>query len=252
MTGIKTDIRIERDNAVATLVFSNSKGNSLDSNALRSISEHVKKLSRDCDLKLLRLRSEGASAFCAGASFDELLALTDRAEAEKYFQGFGILLEAILHVPVPVIAQVQGKTVGGGVGLIAACDYVIASPEASLRLSEISIGIGPFVIAPIVERKIGRAHFLAMTLDREWRDARWCLEQGLFSQISSSADNLAAETEKFCKELASCEIEALKYIKAYSRGDIQSSGYDYEALASLSAELSLLPGTKASLKRFSR
>ena len=152
-------------------------------------------------------------AFCAGASFEEFKQLTKQKDAEKYFHGFAKVILAIKNAEKIVVARGQGKTVGGGVGLVAACDYAFACQDAAIRLSELSIGIGPFVIGPAVERKIGKSFFTAMSLDGNWREATWCLEKGLFNSVACTISEMDAKIEEFLSQIKKANSFALARLK---------------------------------------
>ncbi len=146
-----------KEGALATITFFHPKGNSLPSDMLNSLVGLFERLGQDAEVKVILLQSEGDGSFCGGASFDELLAVSTPEEGKAFFSGFANLINAMRKCPKPIIGRVQGKTVGGGVGIIAATDYCFATEAADIKLSELSIGIGPFVIAPAIERKAGIA-----------------------------------------------------------------------------------------------
>ena len=148
------EIKVKIKNQVAEIIFHHPKGNSLPSNLLSALIDEIKTLGEENSCAVITLTGKGTT-FCSGASLNELLTIEDYTQAIDFFSGFGLLIEAIKNCPKFVIAEVNGKAVGGGVGIIAACDYVLAVESASIKLSELSIGFGPFVIAPSVIRKIG-------------------------------------------------------------------------------------------------
>jgi len=151
-------------NKIATIEFGHPASNSFSSELLQRLTDELKKLNANPEISILILKSEGERAFCAGASFDELVAISTLEEGRAFFSGFANVINAMRVCEKPIIARIQGKAVGGGVGLAAACDYVLATEAASIKLSEISIGIAPLVIAPAVERKIGKAGLSEMAL----------------------------------------------------------------------------------------
>jgi enoyl-CoA hydratase/carnithine racemase len=175
-------VRISREGSVVTVAFAHPKGNSLPARLLAELASAFDETGKDHDVSVIVLRSDGGT-FCAGASFDELKAIRTEQEGTEFFSGFARLILAMRRCPKLIVARVQGKAVGGGVGLIAAADYVFAVPSASVRLSEIALGIGPFVVGPAIERRIGRAAFTAMALDADWRDSAWCERHGLYTRI---------------------------------------------------------------------
>ncbi len=174
------------DAGVATIKFGHVKSNSLPGTLLRSLAATIEHTGQRDDVRVIVLRSEGTGAFCAGASFDELAAIDSPSAGKEFFLGFARVILAMIHAPVPVVTAVQGKATGGGVGLIAASDYVIAVEQASLKLSELAIGIGPFVIGPVVAFKTGLGPYGAMALDADWRDAAWAEQHGLYASVVPS------------------------------------------------------------------
>jgi methylglutaconyl-CoA hydratase len=154
-------------NHVASITFSHPKSNSLDTRMLKELTETIDHLAVNNDAKVIVIRTEGDKSFCAGASFDELLHIKDYKTGKEFFMSFARLLNAMRKCPKFIIARVQGKAVGGGVGIAAAADYTIALSEASVRLSELALGLGPFVVSPAIERKIGKTAFITMSIDAE-------------------------------------------------------------------------------------
>src|SRR5436190_14870774 len=179
------------ENGIGTVTFFHPQSNSLPGDILRKLADEITALGKDPKAKLIILKSEGDKAFCAGASFDELISIKNFEEGKKFFSGFAHVINAMRKVPQFVIARVQGKAVGGGVGLASAADYTMAVESASVKLSELALGIGPFVVGPAVERKIGSASFAQLAIDAtEWRSAQWAKEHGLYAEIFSSITEL--------------------------------------------------------------
>jgi methylglutaconyl-CoA hydratase len=160
------------------------------------------------------LKSQGTAAFCAGASFDELVAVTNETEGKAFFSGFAHLINAMRKCPKIIVGRVQGKTVGGGVGIAAACDYVLASQEANIKLSELAIGIGPFVIEPAVSRKIGQTALVELSLAAgEWKSAAWAKEKGLYANTFESIEKLDEAMSQLTRQLILYNPEALVEMK---------------------------------------
>lgn len=206
-------IKLQVQDQIGEISFSHPKANSLPSELLAQLEKSILDFGNTKELKAILIKSEGVGAFCAGASFDELKQLKTQEEAENYFLGFAKVILAIKNVEKIVITRVQGKAVGGGVGLIAASDYSFAAIDSSVRLSELSIGIGPFVIGPALERRMGIAAFAAMSLDCNWKDAKWCLEKGLFSDVSSSVVEMDKKIAEFLSNLKSFNLLSLVQLK---------------------------------------
>ena len=200
---------------IATIDFGHPKGNSLPGELLRRLAEAVREAGTRSEARVVVLRSEGTGPFCAGASFDELRAISDAAAGREFFLGFARLILAMRACPKFVLTRVQGKTVGGGVGVVAASDYAIASESASVRLSELAVGIGPFVVGPVIERKIGLAAFQALAIDAAgWRDAAWAARAGLFAHVVPTVRELDAAVEALARRLAASNPEAMARMKA--------------------------------------
>ncbi len=202
------------DGGIATVSFSHPKGNSLPGALLAMLAEQVTAAGNDARARVIVLRSEGEGAFCAGASFQELQAITTAEQGTAFFMGFARLILAMVRCPKFVIARVQGKAVGGGVGVIAASDYALAHAGAAVKLSELAVGIGPFVVGPVIERKIGPAAFGALAVHATgWRDAGWARDRGLFADTHDSVEALDTAVDSLARELAGSSPEAMARLK---------------------------------------
>ena len=200
-------------NGIATITFFHPRKNALPASILRQLTEAVDHVAENQDARVVIVQSEGGGAFCAGASFDELRAIRTAEEGKEFFSGFARVILAMRRCPKVIIARVQGKTVGGGVGLVAATDYAFALPSASVRLSELAVGLGPFVVGPVIERKIGRAAFAAMAIDHDWRDAAWAERHGLFTRVLDTESAMDSVLPAFARRLAEVNPEALSQTK---------------------------------------
>jgi len=209
---METFISSEIKNNIGYITFFHPAGNSFPSSQLQKLVKTIQDLDANANTTIVVLQSEGTT-FCAGASFNELLDIKDESAGEKFFSGFAHVINAMRKCSKLIIGKAQGKAVGGGVGLLAACDYVIASTESTIKLSELTIGIGPFVIEPAVSRKIGKTAMSELTLDgNEWKSASWAFEKGLFAKLVQPED-LDSALEKFASQLASYNPEALHAMK---------------------------------------
>ncbi len=201
-------------NNIATIEFHHPKGNSLPGNMLRELAESIKDAGQNSNVRVIVLKSKGDGTFCAGASFDELIAIENFEEGKHFFMGFSLVLNAMRKCPNLIIVSVQGKAVGGGVGLASAGDYVIAHESASIKLSELALGIGPFVVGPAVQRKIGPSAFSTLAIDAgNWYTAEWAREKGLFAKVCTSRDELDKEVDILAEQLAGYSPEAMKELK---------------------------------------
>lgn len=241
------------ENGIAHLEFGHPASNSFPSVLLERLEKEIDKLSEDTEVKVILLKSEGEKAFCAGASFDELIAIETMQAGKIFFSGFANVINAMRKCKKLIIGRVQGKTVGGGVGLLAACDYAMATDAAAIKLSELTIGIGPFVIAPAVERKMGVDALAELSLAaHEWKNAYWAKEKGLYARVFESIKDLDKEIELFTEKLASYNPEALVEMKQI----LWKNTSHWEKLllerAAISGELVLSDFTKNALAKFKK
>jgi methylglutaconyl-CoA hydratase len=177
-------VHLNTENGIGTIEFFHPQSNSLPGLILAELANAITKAGKDNAIKVIVLKSAGDKAFCAGASFDELVAINNEASGKQFFSGFANVINAARKCPKFIIGRVQGKAVGGGVGMAAATDYCFATQFAGAKLSELAIGIGPFVVGPAVERKIGTAAFSAMTINAtKWFEASWAREKGLYTEV---------------------------------------------------------------------
>jgi len=228
-------ITIDITNNIGTIEFYHPKGNSLPGKMLRELAETITEVGNNPDAHVLVLKSRGDGAFCAGASFDELIAIDDYEEGKHFFMGFALVLNAMRKCPKLIIVRVQGKTVGGGVGLASAGDYTIAHESASIKLSELALGIGPFVVGPAVQRKISASAFSTLSIDASnWYGSDWALEKGLFSEVCESREKLDIEVNRLAEQLSDYSPEAMKELKKVFWKDTR----DWESLLEKRAEIS--------------
>ncbi|RUA14923.1 MAG: enoyl-CoA hydratase/isomerase family protein [Flavobacteriia bacterium] len=241
------------ENRVATIEFGHPASNSFVSELLDRLTKEFNKLAINSEVSVIVLKSEGDRAFCAGASFDELVAISNLEEGKQFFSGFANVINAMRNCPKPIIGRVQGKTVGGGVGLAAACDYVHATVEAAIKLSEISIGIGPFVIAPAVERKMGKAALAELSLyPTEWKNAYWAKEKGLFAKVYDSIPEMDKELDIHLQKLATYNPEVLSQMKKVLWEGTEHWSKLLLERAEASGKLALSPNTKQALEKFKK
>ncbi len=236
---------------LAILEFGHPASNSLNSILLGRMCREIESLDANGAVSAILIQSEGDRAFCAGASFDELLQVSTPEESTAFFSGFARLINSMRTCSKPIVGKVQGKAVGGGVGLIAACDYVMASDRAALRLSEIGLGIAPLVIAPAVERKAGVSGLAEMALaPSDWKSAYWAKERGLFSRVFESRSDLDKESELFALQLSSHSPDALKRMK---QALWEGTGHWDTLLAeraAMTGALALSESTQENLRKF--
>ena len=207
-------VKSEIKNGIGVITFFHPQSNSMPGQQLRNLAAEVEKLGKDEKAKVIVLQSEGDKAFCAGASFDELIAIKDLETGLKFFSGFAAVINAMRKAPKFVIARVQGKAVGGGVGIASAADYTFATKEASIKLSELAVGIGPFVVGPAVERKVGTSAFCQLTINAtEWQNAQWAKEKGLYTELFETTAEMDKSIDVLANKLASSNPEAMAMLK---------------------------------------
>ncbi|GAA4759870.1 MULTISPECIES: enoyl-CoA hydratase/isomerase family protein [Flavobacterium] len=240
-------------NKIARVTFSHPASNSFPSNQLKALTEELNSLSNNDEVTVIVLQSKGNGAFCAGASFDELLAVNDLETGKQFFSGFANVINAMRSCKKVIVGRIHGKAVGGGVGLASACDYAFATDGASIKLSEIAIGIGPFVIEPAVSRKIGKSAMAEMTLSpAEWKSAKWAFEHKLYAQLFASVGEMDEALEKFVTQLATYNPDALyEFKKVLWEGTENWDELLYER-AAISGKLVLSDFTKNALNAFKK
>ncbi len=244
-------VKQHTENAISTIEFFHPAQNSLPGDILGELAACVARAGGDDAVRVIVLCSGGARTFCAGASFEELVRINDAESGKRFFSGFADVINAMRKCPKLIIGRVQGKAVGGGVGLAAAVDYCLATRHAAIKLSELHIGIGPFVVGPAVERKVGMSAMSQLTMDADtFYDAEWARQKGLYAQVLDSVEALDDAVQALAEKLAGCNPEAMREIKqAFWRG---AEHWD-ELLAqraAISGRLVLSEFTKATLREF--
>jgi methylglutaconyl-CoA hydratase len=240
-------------NKIATLEFGHPASNSFPSELLERLTKELNSIAENDEVSVIILKSEGEKAFCAGASFDELVAIKNLEEGKQFFAGFANVLNAMRTCGKLIIGRIQGKTVGGGVGLAAACDYVLATENAAIKLSEFTIGIGPFVIEPAVTRKIGISATAALTLDASnWKSSYWAKEKGLYAKVFETIKELDNEVGLLANKLASYNPSALAEMKKVLWKGTENWNDLLTERALISGELVLSDFTKKALEKFKK
>jgi methylglutaconyl-CoA hydratase len=240
----------EVTDGVADVIFGHPKSNSLPASVLAALAKEITTVGARDDVKVIVLRSYGMGAFCAGASFDELVAIADAAAGKEFFMGFARVILAMTRCPKPIVTRVHGKVVGGGVGIVAASDYAIATDRGALRLSELAVGIGPFVVGPVIEHKIGPGAFGAMAIDADWRTAEWGERHGLYAQIAENEAALDERVSAMAKQIAAANPEAVARIKQITWAGTDSWPSLLEERAAMSGTLVLSDYTRGAIQKF--
>ncbi|MEO8577790.1 MAG: enoyl-CoA hydratase/isomerase family protein [Gemmatimonadales bacterium] len=255
MTNINTPgiesgrVESEVSDGIATITFSHPKSNSLPGSLLAALAAEVTLAGQNATAKVIVLRSEGDGPFCAGASFAELQTIQDAEGGKRFFMGFVNLILAMIRAPKFVVTRVHGKAVGGGVGIVSASDYAIATKDADLKLSELAVGLGPFIVGLPIQKKIGMGAFSAMAIDADWRSAKWGKRNGLYAEVH---DDVAALDEAFAKRvqtLASSNPEAMAQLKKVFWEGTEDWPAQLDARATMSGTLVLSDFTSRAVGR---
>ncbi|MBS1651687.1 MAG: enoyl-CoA hydratase/isomerase family protein [Bacteroidetes bacterium] len=207
-------VKSEIHNNIGYITFYHPQSNSMPGTQLSNLANEIETLGNNPNAKLIILKSEGEKAFCAGASFDELISINDKENGLTFFSGFAKVINAMRKAPKFIIARVQGKAVGGGVGIASAADYTFAVNTASIKLSELAVGIGPFVVGPAVERKVGKSAFCQLTINAtEWQSAEWAMQKGLYAEIFENSSQMDNAINVLSEKLSASNPEAMSMLK---------------------------------------
>jgi len=243
-------VSVEIKDGIGMATFFHPRKNSLPGSLLRELANAITELGKNGDARVIILASEGDGPFCAGASFDELLSIKNYEQGKEFFMGFARVILAMKKVPKFVVARVHGKTVGGGIGLISGTDYALALNSASIKLSELALGIGPFVIEPAVVNKIGLSAFRELTIDTGWRTAEWAKNHGLFAEKFDKVEELDLAISSLAKKLTESSPEAMKELKAVFWEGTENWDQLLEKRAEISGKLVLSDFTKKYIEAF--
>jgi methylglutaconyl-CoA hydratase len=239
------------ENGVATIEFYHPAHNSLPGRLLAELATAIHNAGKNGEAQAVVLRSAGDRSFCAGASFDELASIADFETGKRFFLGFANVINEMRRCPKLIIGRVQGRTVGGGVGLAAATDYCMATKWASVRLSELAVGIGPFVVGPAVERKVGLAAFSQLATNAtEWQTAAWAKDKGLFNEVFETPEQLDAYIEHFTQILVKSNPDAMRRLKQIFWQGTEHWDSLLDERAAMSGQLVLSEFTKQAIAAF--
>ncbi|MBK8832352.1 MAG: enoyl-CoA hydratase/isomerase family protein [Saprospiraceae bacterium] len=242
-------ITLSIDKHIAVITFSHPVHNSMPGYLLSDLAAHIKKAGENPDVHVIVLSSGGDRTFCAGASFDELITITNSEDGKKFFLGFAHVINAMRKCPKIIICRVHGKAIGGGVGIAAAADYCMATNYGTIKLSELALGIGPFVIGPAVERKIGLSAFSQLALNAtEWQTAVWAKEKGLYHEVFDSIEQLDAYVDELSQRLAATSSSALLALKQALWHDTQHWDQLLEERAGISGRLVITEASQKAIR----
>jgi methylglutaconyl-CoA hydratase len=239
------------DGSIATVEFFHPEQNSLPGNILAQLANTITDVGNMSEVKVIILKSGGERTFCAGASFQELIAIDDAATGKVFFSGFANVINAMRKCPKFILGRIQGKTVGGGVGIAASTDYCMATQFASIKLSELNVGIGPFVVSPAIERKMGVSALSQIAIDANtFYDANWAREKGLYAQVFESIEAMDEAVQAFAEHLCTYNPEAMFEMKKVFWGGTDNWDELLAERAAISGRLVLSDFTKEKLQKF--
>jgi methylglutaconyl-CoA hydratase len=246
-------VKSETHQGITTIEFFHPQSNSLPGKILEALAKEIHFAGTHAETKVIVLKSAGDKTFCSGASFDELMAIKNEAEGLKFFSGFAHVINAMRKCPKLIIGRIQGKCVGGGVGLAAAVDYAIATNKAEVKLSELAVGIGPFVVGPAVERKIGVSAFSQLAIDATmWRTADWAKRKGLFAETHETVYGMDESIFRLSNTLAHSSPQAMAEMKkVFWKGSDDWDSILIER-AKISGTLVLSDFTKMAIEKFKK
>ncbi len=247
------DVSLEIKDSVAHVEFFHPLSNSLPGRVLAKLANTITECGENDEVKVIVLRSAGERAFCAGASFDELISINDLATGKKFFSGFANVINAMRKCPKLIIGRVQGKAVGGGVGLASSVDYCFATRFADVKLSELAVGIGPFVVGPAVERKLGLSGMSDLAINAtQWRSASWAQERGLYNDIFETAEEMDQAIDALIQQLVASNPEAMKLLKEVFWKGTENWDELLAERAALSGKLVLSDFSKQAIGKFKK
>lgn len=244
-------VRTETHKGVTTIEFFHPQSNSLPAKILGELASSIQHAGEDPDTKVIILKSAGEKAFCAGASFDELVAIRNEQEGLAFFSGFAHVINAMRICPKFIIGRIHGKCVGGGVGLAAGVDYAIACEGAEIKLSELAVGIGPFVVGPAVERKMGLSSFSQLAIDAaHWRNADWARRKGLFAELHNTTEGMDDAIQRLAFSLSNSSPQAMAEMKKIFWQNTDHWDQLLMQRAKISGKLVLSEFTKQAIEKF--
>ncbi len=241
------------ENGIGTIEFFHPQSNSMPGDQLKNLANEIDELGKNNDAKVIVLKSAGEKAFCAGASFDELISIEDFETGKTFFSGFANVINAMRKSPKLIIARIHGKAVGGGVGIACAADYTFATENAAVKLSELAVGIGPFVIGPVVEKKIGTTAFAQLAINAtEFYSAEWAREKNMFQDVYETTEEMDAEIQILAEKLAKSNPKAMFHLKEILWKGTEHWDHLLVERAAISGELVLSDFTVNAINQFKK
>jgi len=244
-------VSVTSEGGKTSISFFHPQGNSLPGELLRELGDTITRVSSDPSTVVIVLRSEGEKAFCAGASFDELIAIQDLHDGTRFFSGFAHVINAMRKSTKLIIGRVHNKAVGGGVGLASSVDYCFATSQSSIKLSELAVGIGPFVVGPAVERKMGLSAMSHLAINAtEWQSAQWAKEKGLYNEVFDTVEAMDQAIDALAQRLVNSNPEAMSELKTIFWQGTENWDQLLVERAAISGRLVLSEFTKSAISKF--
>ena len=247
----KGTVEISINNEIGTITFGHPQSNSLPGALLQLLANTITDLSKEASVKVIILQSLGDKTFCAGASFDELVAISDLETGKTFFSGFANVINACRKSSKLIIGRIQGKAVGGGVGIASAVDYCFATTNAAVKLSELAVGIGPFVVGPAVQRKIGLSAMSELAINAtSWRSAEWAMQKGLYNEIYETSSEMDTAIQSLALKLSNSNPAAMQELKEVFWEGTEDWDTLLVSRASISGKLVLSDFTREAISTF--
>ncbi len=247
----KGTVEISINNEIGTITFGHPQSNSLPGALLQLLANTITDLSKEASVKVIILQSLGDKTFCAGASFDELVAISDLETGKTFFSGFANVINACRKSSKLIIGRIQGKAVGGGVGIASAVDYCFATTNAAVKLSELAVGIGPFVVGPAVQRKIGLSAMSELAINAtSWRSAEWAMQKGLYNEIYETTSEMDSAIQSLAHKLSNSNPAAMQELKQVFWEGTEDWDTLLVSRASISGKLVLSDFTREAIRTF--
>ena len=247
----KGTVEISINNEIGTITFGHPQSNSLPGALLQLLANTITDLSKEASVKVIILQSLGDKTFCAGASFDELVAISDLETGKTFFSGFANVINACRKSSKLIIGRIQGKAVGGGVGIASAVDYCFATTNAAIKLSELAVGIGPFVVGPAVQRKIGLSAMSELAINAtSWRSAEWAMQKGLYNEIYETSSEMDSAIQSLAHKLSNSNPAAMQELKQVFWEGTEDWDTLLVSRASISGKLVLSDFTREAISTF--
>jgi len=244
-------VTVTSEGGIATVSFFHPQSNSLPGALLRELGDTITHVSNDPATVIIVLRSEGEKAFCAGASFDELIAIEDLEGGTRFFSGFAHVINAMRKSTKLIIGRIHNNAVGGGVGLASSVDYCFATAQASIKLSELAVGIGPFVVGPAVQRKMGLSAMSQLAINAtEWQSAHWAKEKGLYNEVFDTVEAMDQAIDALAQRLVNSNPEAMAELKKIFWQGTENWDHLLVERAGISGRLVLSDFTRNAISKF--